>query len=127
MIEGKEKRNVLALIGDLGSGKTTFTQGFCKELGIEGRVVSPTFILVRKYSVPGRELKFETLYHADLYRLEGNLEKEIENIGLTDFWKDKDSVVLIEWSEKIEKVLPESTLFVKFEYISEKSRKIVIE
>jgi tRNA threonylcarbamoyladenosine biosynthesis protein TsaE len=127
LIRGKETRNIIALTGDLGSGKTTFTQGFCKALGIYDRIISPTFILIRKYEIPKDVKDFRSLYHVDLYRLEGKIEPELEGIGLTDFWKDKDSIVLIEWAEKITKLLPEKTIWVKFEYLTENSRKISLE
>ena len=73
---------VLALRGDLGAGKTTFIQGLAKGLGIRKTIVSPTFIIVRRYPVSdGRQF-----YHVDLYRLEEGIGKELENLGLTDEW-----------------------------------------
>src|SRR4030042_4237719 len=81
---------ILALSGDLGSGKTTFTQGFAEGLGIKSRVISPTFILMRKYG---------DFYHLDLYRLENNIEGEIKNLGIKDIWEDKKNIMIIEWAE----------------------------
>src|SRR3989304_6681375 len=79
---------VLALTGNLGSGKTTFIQGLAEGLGVSTRVISPTFILLRKYSLG--EMSF---YHVDLYRLETGVEKEVVNLGLSDIWGRKDNLV----------------------------------
>ena len=112
---------VFALSGDLGAGKTTFIQGVAKGLGIESRIVSPTFILMRKYS--GR-LNF---YHLDVYRLEEKINEQVRDLGITDIWEEKDNVVAIEWAEKIKGILPEKTRFVTFENIDEDKRRIIID
>ena len=85
-----EGGETLVLRGGLGAGKTTFTKGLAKALGISRNVVSPTFTLVREYE-EGR-LK---LYHFDLYRIED--EGELEELGLDEYFRD-DSVVVIEWN-----------------------------
>ncbi|OGM17052.1 tRNA (adenosine(37)-N6)-threonylcarbamoyltransferase complex ATPase subunit type 1 TsaE [Candidatus Woesebacteria bacterium RBG_19FT_COMBO_47_8] len=113
---------ILALTGDLGSGKTTFVQGFAEGLGHIGRIISPTFILMRKYDLPDGDF-----YHVDLYRFEDNVEKEVENIGLRDIWGNKDNIVVIEWAEKIKNLLPENTKWLKFEMVGENERKITVE
>jgi len=112
---------VLALVGDLGAGKTTFVQGFAQELGIE-RIVSPTFIIMRTYDVSGR---IKTLYHIDLYRLENNIKEELDNLGITGIWGNPDTVVLIEWADKAKGFLPENVQFIDFEYLDENKRRIV--
>jgi len=112
------KGAIIALIGNLGAGKTTFTQGFASGLGIKKRIISPTFILMRKY---------EDFYHVDLYRLEDDVEKEVTNLGLTDIWGKNGNVVLIEWAEKIEGILPKDTIRIEFETLSEDERKIVVK
>ena len=127
LVKGIEKRKVIALSGDLGSGKTTFTQGFCKELGIKDRVISPTFILLRNYDIPGRVNKFKYLYHIDLYRLEHNFETELENIGVFDYIKEENSIVVIEWAEKVKKILKEDVVWIKFEYMDDNKRRISID
>ena len=113
----------VALIGDLGSGKTTFVQGLAKGLGVAQRIISPTFIIMRKYELKKR---FENLYHVDLYRLEGNVEKEVENIGLTDILKEPGNVTLIEWAEKIYDIIPKGAYIINFENMGDTKRKIVI-
>ncbi|MEJ2348074.1 MAG: tRNA (adenosine(37)-N6)-threonylcarbamoyltransferase complex ATPase subunit type 1 TsaE [Patescibacteria group bacterium] len=112
----------LALIGDLGSGKTTFVQGITEGLGIKGRTISPTFILMRRYTAP----KFD-FYHIDLYRLEDNLEEEVKNLGLEDVWGDENNVVVIEWAEKIKDILPGGAISIKFKNLGGDKRKIISE
>ena len=111
---------VIALSGDLGSGKTTFVQGLAEGLGVE-RIISPTFILMRSYKGE------KDLYHLDLYRLEGNVSQELESLGVSDFWEKKENVVLIEWAEKAREILPKDTIWIKFEYIDDEKRRIILE
>lgn len=122
---------VIALVGDLGAGKTTFVQGLAKGLGIKQRIISPTFIIVRQYSPSPAETTYErgglswlNFYHADLYRLEGNLEQEIKNLGLTYIWDKPENIVVIEWAEKIRNLLSENTIWVNFELLGENVRRI---
>lgn len=112
----------LALTGELGSGKTTFIQGLAEGLGIKGRIISPTFILMRKYVAS----KFD-FYHIDFYRLEDGLENEVKNLGIDDTWGKKDTVVAIEWAEKIKKSIPENAIWIEFENLGENERKILIK
>lgn len=94
---------ILALSGDLGAGKTTFAQGFARGLGIDDRIVSPTFLIIRQYPIPNQKNFF---YHIDLYRME-NID--IKNSGLEEIISEPGNVVLIEWAEKISEYLPENT------------------
>lgn len=118
-LEGGE---ILALTGDLGSGKTTFVQGLAQGLGILNRIISPTFILVREYN-----LKRKRLYHIDLYRLAGNIEQEIKNLGLEDIWGKEENIVVIEWAEKIKGLLPKGTIWIKFHNLGGDGRRIAVE
>ena len=108
--------SLICLYGDLGSGKTTFMQGFAIGLGIKKRVLSPTFIIMRQY---------DNLYHIDLYRIKD--EKDVESLGLQEIWSDPKNVIAIEWPEKIEKILPKKRTNIHFEYLGEDERKILIE
>lgn len=121
--EEKKKSFTIALIGDLGSGKTTFVQGVAKGLGITQRIISPTFIIMRKYELSNG---FSNLYHVDLYRLEGNVEKEVENIGLTDILGKPGNIVLIEWAEKIYDIIPKEAYIINFKNMGKDKRKIVV-
>lgn len=93
--------NIYCLYGELGSGKTTFTQGFARGLGITTRLLSPTFIIVRRYDVPGSG-KF--LYHIDLYRLHDT--EQMAALGLDEIFSDPNAIVVIEWAEKLGNLLP---------------------
>jgi len=118
----KLSKNMIALYGDLGSGKTTFVQGLAKGLGIKKRIVSPTFIIIRSYVINNEKIKEKYFYHIDLYRVEEsdlNLALEIKEI-----LNDKNNIVAIEWPEKIEKLLPINTLKVYFKYLDENKRSI---
>ncbi len=118
--------DVIALHGDLGSGKTTFVQGLAKGLGIEKKIISPTFIIMRTYVVGSKQdLGFKNFYHVDLYRIES--ERDIEGLGLFEIMRDPENIVVIEWPEKIENVLPETKKDLFFTYIDEERRNIVIE
>jgi len=107
--------DVIALYGDLGSGKTTFTGFLVESLGLKNRVQSPTFVIARKYG---------NINHIDLYRL--GSEEDVENIGLKEMLDDKSSITIIEWPEIAERFLPKDTLKIYFEFIDEKTRKIKI-
>jgi tRNA threonylcarbamoyladenosine biosynthesis protein TsaE len=108
---------VISLRGSLGAGKTVIAKGIARSLGISEAIVSPTFTLVQEYE--GRL----PLYHMDLYRLSG--DDEFEMIGGEEMLYSK-GVTLVEWSEKIDDLLPENTVFVTLEIQSDQSRKIEI-
>jgi len=120
--KNNQSGTVVALEGNLGSGKTTFSQGFALGLGVADRIISPTFILMKKYGLESGDF-----YHIDLYRLEENVEKEVQNLGLFEIWKDPKNIILIEWAERIERILPEGTIKIRFEVLDEFERKITIE
>lgn len=109
---------VIALIGPLGSGKTTFVQGLARGLGIERRVVSPTFVFIRDYELKGGR----TLFHVDLYRI--SFGEEVKALGLEEIWSDPKHIVVIEWAEKIREIWPPQTIKVYFEYLGSNKRKI---
>lgn len=115
--------DVFALFGDLGSGKTTFTKGFAAFLGIKKHVTSPTFVISKEYEVLSSPI--EKLVHVDCYRL--SCEEDAENIGLGEYLNGGKSILLLEWPEKIEKILPHNTKKIYFEYIDENTRKIIAD
>lgn len=126
LIEEERSNLIAGLTGDLGSGKTTFTQGFAKGLGVNARIISPTFILMRNYPVDRRDSKIESFYHVDLYRLEENVEEEVRNLGVFDMWKKAGNVFFIEWAEKVKDAMPESSYWITFENLGADKRKIKI-
>ncbi|HJB83755.1 MAG TPA: tRNA (adenosine(37)-N6)-threonylcarbamoyltransferase complex ATPase subunit type 1 TsaE [Candidatus Mediterraneibacter intestinavium] len=120
--EAARPGQVFTLTGDLGTGKTVFTQGFAKGLGIEEPVNSPTFTIVQVYD-EGRL----PLYHFDVYRI-GDVE-EMEEVGFEDYVMG-DGVSLIEWAELISEILPEKRTAVRIEKDLEQGfdyRRITIE
>ncbi len=128
----REKALILAFSGDLGSGKTTFIQGFLKGLGINKRVTSPTFIIIKNYKIKDTNHqkkayeKFRRAYHIDCYRI--TKPEEIINLGVKQLFQDRQAIILIEWAEKIKNILPKDTIWLKFEYgEKENERKIIVK
>lgn len=110
--------DVVALIGDLGAGKTTFTKALCDALGYSGEVTSPTFTLVNEYQ--GR-LK---IYHFDMYRL--NTPDEAIDSGLDEILRAGEGVCVVEWPQNLGRVLPKCKA-IKITKIGEFERKFVTE
>jgi len=108
---------VLALHGDLGSGKTCFVQGLAEALGVKTVVNSPTFAIVNEYHGRCR------LYHVDLYRI--NSGAEAEALGMDDFMEG-DGITTIEWPEVIFPLLPKSAIHIYFEFMDINRRRIRI-
>lgn len=114
---------IFCLYGELGSGKTTFVKGLSLGLGLKERIISPTFILLRSYS-PTRS-RISRLHHIDLYRIHG--PEDTEALGLEELLSEKNSVIVIEWAEKIKDLLPKRRIDIYFEYIDENKRLINIK
>ncbi len=112
------KGSVIAFIGGLGMGKTAFTAGIAKGLKIEADVSSPTFAICNTYI--GKE---NTLYHFDMYRVDG--WDDLYSTGFFDFL-DTGAYIAVEWSENVYNALPENSLIVEIERLSENSRKFKI-
>jgi tRNA threonylcarbamoyladenosine biosynthesis protein TsaE len=115
-----DKALVLALVGNLGAGKTTFTQALASILGAKKGVKSPTFVLMKKYPIDWKDKK--TLVHIDAYRFEK--ENEAMSLGLPHVFSDPQNIVVIEWADRIEGLLPPNTHTLYFEFVDEKTRKI---
>ena len=116
----KESSNPLciALIGDLGTGKTHMSQGIAKGLGVVEEITSPTFSLMNTYMTVTGEI-----YHFDLYRMDD--VSELENIGFYEFTEDQISIV--EWADKFIDELPDETLWIHIDSIDAHSRHVTIE
>ena len=110
-----EKGTVIALVGELGCGKTLLTRGICEGLGVPLRQVnSPTFVLVNEYQ--GRL----PVFHLDMYQL--RTESDAVELGITDYLSRAEAgVMIIEWAEKIIPILPDDLLYINFETLSSSS------
>ena len=119
---------VIGLVGDLGAGKTAFTQSFLKTLGVKSRVASPTFILLCPHALPayrtgGRTAHHHTAYHADLYRLDSH--KELQALEFKKIISNPGHIVLVEWADKFKKLLPKNTIWIKIEHGAKKTERHV--
>lgn len=112
----KHKNRVYALVGDLGAGKTTFVRAFLRALGVKSRITSPTFLIMRSY---------DNIYHIDSYRIDK--PSELVKLGFKEILKDKNNVILIEWADRVRKLLPKNTQWIYFEHgKKENERNIII-
>lgn len=111
-------KRIFALVGDLGSGKTTFTQAFLRAYGVEGLITSPTFVLIRRYSVGTT-----TLYHIDAYRLHSS--QELLTIGFETFINDTNAIIIIEWADKVSDSIPRSAQWIEFRHSHDEGERII--
>jgi len=119
----KNSNWLVCLYGDLGGGKTIFSQGIGEELSVKEIVNSPTFLIMKKYLSGKKTNKKYTLYHFDCYRITD--AQEILDLGWEDIISGENNIILVEWPERIETILPEARLNLKFEVVEENVRKII--
>lgn len=120
VLDALDGRNVVALFGPMGAGKTTMVTAIMEELGSKDIVTSPTFALVNQYAVPDSG----PVYHFDFYRI--NSLAEAFDIGYEEYF-DSGNLCLVEWPEKIEELLPDDVMVVKIEPTGEESRRFTID
>lgn len=114
---------ILSLIGDLGGGKTTFTQGLARGLSIKGRIISPTFVIFKKFTIKSKNVKW--LYHFDLYRLSGL--QELVDLGFEDIISSPENITVIEWAQKASEIIPPSkNIKINFKYLGKNQRQITV-
>ncbi|HJV33142.1 MAG TPA: tRNA (adenosine(37)-N6)-threonylcarbamoyltransferase complex ATPase subunit type 1 TsaE [Patescibacteria group bacterium] len=111
---------VLALIGNLGAGKTTFAQAFAKALGVKERVQSPTFIYMHEHRLK-RKNGPSVFVHADAYR--GGVP-ELRSIGLAEYFGRPDAVVLVEWADRVKGLLPKKRITVRMKHLGGDRREV---
>jgi tRNA threonylcarbamoyladenosine biosynthesis protein TsaE len=129
---------IICLSGDLGSGKTTFAQGLLKGLGTEGPYTSPTFLVIKYYKKEILNSKFEILnksktqkpklktfdiYHIDAYRVNS---KDVLDLGWEEIILKPESIVIIEWADRICDIIPSSAIWIKFKWKGENEREITL-
>lgn len=120
LVPKEDSATLVTLTGELGAGKTSFTQGLAKELGVEEVVTSPTFVLMKTYDT--KDSVFEKLIHIDAYRLEG--EKSLSPLGLDSYLENLKNLIIVEWPEKVEGQLPKSDVEIILEVLPDNTRHI---
>lgn len=137
-----KKATVIGLEGELGAGKTVFVKGFAEGLGIKGKITSPTFVILKRFKIYdsrlrsssanasasersfGGQVRFKNLIHVDAYRL--NSAKELAALGIKEIFSDPGNVVLIEWAERVQKILPVGYLKIHIDHLDKKIRRIIV-
>ena len=129
------RASVITLEGELGAGKTTFVKGFARALGVKAKIKSPTFVLMRYYPITNYALcikrkirnpqsAIRKLYHLDCYRVRDH--KDLATLDLKSLFKLPDNIVLVEWPERVSKILPKKLIKVHIDHIDRNKRKIKI-
>ena len=103
---------ILALVGSLGSGKTTFLKGLARGLNLKTRVASPSFVIMSRHLLSGKKREF--FYHFDLYRLKR--QSELAELGFLEILENPKNIVAVEWANRAKKSLPKRTIIIKFEH-----------
>ena len=121
IVQSSDKAVVIGLYGDLGAGKTTFTQSVAQSFGLSDTIVSPTFVIEKIYELTGQ--KFTHLIHIDAYRLEKS--EELLRLGWQEIISDPNNLIIIEWPERVADIMP-AHLRLNFVHISETVRELEI-
>jgi tRNA threonylcarbamoyladenosine biosynthesis protein TsaE len=140
---------IICLSGDLGSGKTTFAQGVLKGLGAKGPYTSPTFVVMKqyktkfsifnfqfsnnsqitkldkqkKYKIQNTKYQILNIYHIDAYRVG---PEDILDLGWEEIIAGKNNIIIIEWAERIKRIIPKGAVWLELEHLKEDERKIII-
>ena len=123
VLKNDDKAVVVAIHGDLGAGKTTLVQFVAKELGVEDRLQSPTFVIQKNYSISKGD--FKKLVHIDAYRIEN--PEEFRMLKLEDTLKEKDNLIMVEWPKQGGEFFKDSSLEVFLEFVDENIRKVRLQ
>lgn len=126
---GRISGGTVLLYGDLGAGKTTFTQGFAKGLGIKNRIISPTFTIMRQYDLhgytSGNDHPLLYFYHIDLYRIQD--DQDLYGLGLKEILMEDTNIIVIEWPERLGTLFPSKRWDVHIDGVGDNERRVVIE
>ncbi len=115
---------ILFLEGDLGGGKTTFIQGLAKGLRIKEKILSPTFVIMKKFAISDKDSKFKNFYHFDCYRVKDG--QDILDLGFAEIATLPCNIIAVEWAEKINKICPKGGINIKFKWLDKNKREIII-
>jgi tRNA threonylcarbamoyladenosine biosynthesis protein TsaE len=116
----KDRATIITLSGDLGAGKTTLTQEIARILGVKQNIISPTFVIMKSYTT--NHAVFKKLVHIDAYRL--NSSEELKRLGWEELSGDRDSLIILEWPERVPECLDVTVQKVALTHIDEDTRKI---
>lgn len=124
LVKGPQKQcaTVICLEGKLGSGKTTFLQGFVKGLGIKAKALSPTFLIMKKFPISKSGFLF--FYHFDFYRIKN--ERELAILNVKEISLNPQNILAIEWPDKAKRILPKNRILLKFLFLDKNKREITI-
>ncbi|MCH7828787.1 tRNA (adenosine(37)-N6)-threonylcarbamoyltransferase complex ATPase subunit type 1 TsaE [Patescibacteria group bacterium] len=111
---------VIALRGNLGSGKTTFVQGLAREFGIKEKVLSPTFLIIKRFHVS--RSRFREFYHIDCYRLKS--AKELLGLEWKEIIQNPNNIVAVEWADHVKSIIPKHALWISFSHGGREKRTI---
>jgi tRNA threonylcarbamoyladenosine biosynthesis protein TsaE len=118
-----DRAAVVGLYGDLGSGKTTFTQAVGRALGITDSIQSPTFVIIKSYKLKAKSYKL--LIHVDAYRLKSG--EELRKLGFEELLADPKNLILVEWADRVASVLPKNHVKIHFRFMDEQTRELVVK
>lgn len=118
---------IVLLSGNLGAGKTTFTQALAQTLGVKETVNSPTFVIMKIYKLGKSQFSkdWKHLIHIDAYRLENS--EELKNLGWEEIISKKENLVVLEWPEKVQGILSKGAIKINFEFIDENTRRVFVK
>ena len=120
IVKNENGASIVGLYGDLGSGKTAFTQEAAKCLGVKETVTSPTFVIEKIYKLDHQD--FDHLIHIDAYRLKGG--DELLHLGWEEIAKNPKNIIFIEWPERIAEILPNDIKKIQLTFVDENTREI---
>ncbi|MDD5710566.1 MAG: tRNA (adenosine(37)-N6)-threonylcarbamoyltransferase complex ATPase subunit type 1 TsaE [Candidatus Colwellbacteria bacterium] len=115
-----ERAVTMGLVGDLGSGKTTFTQSLIKSLGVKKGVASPTFVIFKRFKL-SRQSRFRNIYHIDAYRID---KKDLLDLGWNKMLSE-DNIVVVEWADRVRVAMPPHTVWIRFQHGEKENERYI--
>jgi len=112
---------IVGLYGELGAGKTAFVKQVASVCGITETVISPTFIIMRRYRRAGG--RFRNIFHIDCYRL--STSRDLEALKFKEMLEDRQNIIFIEWAERVKKILPRTTTWISFQHGNNLNERII--
>ena len=120
-VKKANRATIIALEGELGSGKTVFSQGLARALGLKRKIASPTFLIIKNYEL--KVQKYKNFYHIDCYRIKK--PKELLNLNFKKIVADPKNIIVVEWADKIRKVLPRNIIRITFKHGKNEKERVI--